>query len=74
MPRSVKTSANVPAAGQGIHAGKKIADRKRHIGFDTLGLLLTVWVTPAGVSDNAGPIRLLSRIAKSHPRITKGLG
>lgn len=67
----VKTSANVPAAGQGIDASKKIVGRKRHIGVDTLGLLLAVWVTAASVSDNAGGIHLLSRIAATHPRITK---
>ncbi|MFE3946749.1 IS5 family transposase, partial [Streptomyces sp. NPDC059118] len=69
--QSIKTSANVPAAGQGIDAGKKIAGRKRHIGVDTLGLLLAVLVTAASVSDNAGGIHLLSNIAESHPRITK---
>ncbi|MEU9804259.1 IS5 family transposase [Streptomyces sp. NPDC051000] len=69
--QSVKTSANVPAGGQGIDAGKKIAGRKRHIGVDTLGLLLAVWVTAASVSDNAGGIHLLSHIAEAHPRITK---
>lgn len=42
--QSIKTSANVPAAGQGIDAGKKIAGRKRHLGVDTLGLLLAVLV------------------------------
>ncbi len=51
--QSIKTSANVPAASQGIDAGKKIAGRKRHIGVDTLGLLLAVWVTAASISDNA---------------------
>ncbi|WP_240660305.1 IS5 family transposase [Streptomyces sp. WAC 01529] len=69
--QSIKTSANVPATGQGIDAGKKIAGRKRHIGVDTLGLLIAVWVTAASVSDNAGGIHLLSHIAKAHPRITK---
>lgn len=69
--QSIKTSANVPAAGQGIDAGKKIAGRKRHIGFDTLGLLLAVLVTAASVSDNAGGIHVLSSIAADHPRITK---
>ncbi len=64
--QSVKTSANVPAAGQGIDAGKKIAGRKRHIGVDTLGLLLAVWVTAASVSDNVGGIHLLSHIAQAH--------
>ncbi|MFE8968269.1 IS5 family transposase [Streptomyces albogriseolus] len=69
--QSIKTSANVPAAGQGIDAGKKIAGRKRHIGVDTLGLLLAVLVTAASVSDNAGGIHVLSNIASDHPRITK---
>lgn len=69
--QSVKTSANVPAADQGIDAGKKIAGRKRHLGVDTLGLLLAVWVTAASVSDNAGGIHLLSRIANANPHVTK---
>lgn len=69
--QSVKTSANVPAAGQGIDAGKKIAGRRRHIGVDTLGLLLAVLVTAASVSDNAGGIRVLSQIAQAHPQVTK---
>jgi transposase len=69
--QSVKTSANVPAAGQGIDAGKKIAGRKRHIGVDTIGLLLTVWVTAASVSDNAGGIQVLSQISAATPRVTR---
>lgn len=69
--QSVKTSAIVPAASQGIDAGKKIAGRKRHIGVDTLGLLLAVLVTAVSVSDNAGGIQVLSQIAKAHPRVTK---
>ncbi len=40
--QSVKTSSNVPTAGQGIDAGKKIAGRKRHIGVDTIGLMKSV--------------------------------
>lgn len=69
--QSIKRSANVPTTSQGIDVGKKIAGRKRHIGVDTLGLLLAVCVTAASISDNAGGIHLLSRIAKAHPRITK---
>lgn len=69
--QSVKTSANVPVVGQGIDAGKKIAGRKRHLGVDTLGLLLAVWVTAASVSDNAGGIHLLSHIAAANPRVTR---
>jgi transposase len=69
--QSIKTSANVPAAGQGIDAGKKIAGRKRHIGVDTLGLLLAVLVTAASVFDHVGGIHVLSNIATGHPRITE---
>ncbi|MFE2889398.1 IS5 family transposase [Streptomyces sp. NPDC059272] len=69
--QSIKTSANVPATGQGIDAGKKIAGRKRHLGVDTLGLLLAVWVTAASVSDNTGGIHLLFRIAAAHPQVRK---
>ncbi|GHB68110.1 hypothetical protein GCM10010347_42790 [Streptomyces cirratus] len=38
--QSVKTSPSVPAAGQGIDAGKKVVGRKRNIVTDTFGLLL----------------------------------
>ncbi|MFD4530136.1 IS5 family transposase [Streptomyces sp. NPDC058470] len=69
--QSIKTSANVPATGQGIDAGKKTAGRKRHLGVDTLGLLLTVWVTTASVSDNAGGNHLFSRIAAANPQVRK---
>jgi transposase len=69
--QTVKTSANVHTASQGIDAGKRITGRKRHIAVDTLGLLLAAWVTAADVSDNTGGIRLLSRIAAAHPRVTK---
>jgi transposase len=71
--QSVKTSANVPTAGQGIDAGKKIAGRQRHLGVDTLRLLLAVLVTAASVSDNTGGIHLLSQISNAHPRRHQGL-
>lgn len=48
-----------------------MAGRKRHIGVDTLVLLLAVLVTAANVSDNVGGIHVLSSIAADHPRITK---
>ncbi|GGQ32270.1 hypothetical protein GCM10010215_65440 [Streptomyces virginiae] len=34
-------------------------------------LFLAVLVTAASVSDSAGSIHLLSRLAQAHPRITK---
>jgi hypothetical protein len=69
-PQSVKPSANVPATSQGIDADKKIAGRKRHIGVDTLGLLLAVRITAASVSDNVGGMHLMSRIAATHDHAT----
>ncbi|GGR10108.1 hypothetical protein GCM10010251_27450 [Streptomyces aurantiogriseus] len=65
------TFANVAAAGQNIGAGKKMAGRKRHVGVDTLGLLLAVWVTAASVSDDTGGIHLLSQIAVTNPPVTR---
>ncbi len=69
--QAIKTSANVPLADQGTDAGKRIIGRKRHLGCDTLGLLLTVLVTAASISDTAAGRTLLSRIAAAHPRVAK---
>lgn len=69
--QTIKTSANVPLAGQGTDAGKRIIGRKRHLGCDPLGLLLTVLVTAASVSDTAAGVHLLPRIAAAHPRVRK---
>lgn len=43
----------------GIDGGKKIKGRKRHIFVDTLGLILSVIVTPANEGDRNGLKRLL---------------
>ncbi|MFD5595140.1 IS5 family transposase [Streptomyces griseorubiginosus] len=69
--QTIKTSANVHLADQGTDAGKRIIGRKRHLGCDTLGLLLTVLVTAANVSDTAASVTLMSRMAAAHPDITK---
>jgi transposase len=69
--QSVKTSTNVPAATQGIDAGKKIIGRKRGIITDTLGLLLAVIVTAASVSDNTIGIDLLDHATTTYPTLTK---
>ncbi len=69
--QSVNTSTNVPAATQGIDAGKKIVGRKRSIVTDTLGLLLAVLVTAASVSDPTAGRHLLTQAAATHPTITK---
>lgn len=69
--QSIKTSTSVPAAGQGIDAGKKIVGRKRSIVTDTLGLLLAVLVTAASVQDFVAGTSLLDQIAVEHPGIRK---
>ena len=69
--QSVKTSGNVPAAGQGTDAGKKIVGRKRGIVTDTLGLLLAVIVVAASVTENAAGTQLLSQAKGAHPQVTR---
>jgi transposase len=58
--QSVKGADTVGADRRGYDAGKKINGIKRHIAVDTLGLLLVVMVTAAGVQDRDGAVRLLS--------------
>ncbi|WP_405609027.1 IS5 family transposase [Streptomyces sp. NBC_00076] len=69
--QSIKTSANVPAAGQGIDAGKKIVGRKRSIVIDTVGLLLAVLVTAASVQDSVAGRALIEKVAAEHPTVRK---
>ncbi|WP_314249767.1 IS5 family transposase [Streptomyces sp. DSM 40907] len=69
--QSVKTSTSVPAKNQGIGAGKKIVGRKRSIVTDTLGLLLAVLVTAAGVQDSTVGRILLDQAAADHPGLRK---
>ncbi|MFI6463610.1 IS5 family transposase [Streptomyces sp. NPDC050538] len=69
--QSVKASTSVPARSQGIDAGKKIVGRKRSIITDTLGLLLAVLVTAAGVQDSTAGRTLLEQAAADHPGLRK---
>lgn len=69
--QSVKTSTSVPATSQGTDAGKKIVGRKRSIVTDTVGLLLAVLVTTAGVQDSVAGHQLLDRVPAGHPGIRK---
>ncbi|MFD7731288.1 IS5 family transposase [Kitasatospora phosalacinea] len=68
--QSVKGAASVPAATRGFDGGKKVNGRKRHIVVDTLGLLLTVMVTTASVTDRDAGQTLLARLRERHRRIT----
>jgi putative transposase len=47
---------------RGYDGGKKLRGRKRHIGVDTLGLLLAVVVTGAGVDDARAAPRVLEQL------------
>ncbi|WP_328868714.1 IS5 family transposase [Streptomyces sp. NBC_00287] len=69
--QSVKTSTSVPATSQGTDNAKKIVGRKRSIVTDTLGLLLAVLVTAAGVQDSVAGTALLDQVATAHPGIRK---
>lgn len=69
--QSVKTSTSVPAKSQGIDAGKKIVGRKRSIITDTLGLLLAVLVTAAGVQDSTAGQTLLDQASADYPDLRK---
>ena len=63
--QSVKAAETVGKDSRGFDAGKKVQGRKRHIAVDTIGLLLTVLVTAAGVQDRDGARPLLWNLRKA---------
>lgn len=67
--QSVKTTA-VPSA-RGFDAGKKIMGRKRHLLVDTLGLMIAVCVTTAGVQDRDGLKTLLRTFGVHRKKLQK---
>lgn len=69
--QSMKTSGNVPEAGQGVDMGKRIKGRKKHIAVDMLGLLLVVIITAASIQDSAGGKMVLDHLSVAHPTVTK---
>ncbi|MFD6293809.1 IS5 family transposase [Streptomyces sp. NPDC060235] len=69
--QSVKAASSVAAASRGFDGGKNVNGRKRHIVVDTLGLLLTVLVTAASVTDREAGRTLLTRLNQRHWRITQ---
>lgn len=65
--QSTRTS---PQGGEaGYDAGKKIKGRKRHLVVDTLGLLLAVSVTAAGVQDRDGAHPVIAATMRKYPEI-----
>lgn len=67
--QSVRGAETVGRSSRGFDGGKKINGRKRHIAVDTLGLLLVVLVTAAGVQDRDGGRMLVWALAACFQRI-----
>jgi putative transposase len=67
--QSVKTT-EMGGPARGYDGGKKINGRKRHLWVDTLGLLLAVLITSAGLDDGvAAPILLGHVTPHDFPRL-----
>ncbi|MFB9573988.1 IS5 family transposase, partial [Streptomyces yanii] len=69
--RTAKASPNAPESTQGYDGGKRIKGRKRHIATDTLGLLLVLIITAAGVQDTSGGKLVTDALAAKLPTVTK---
>jgi len=68
--QSVKTT-EVGGDKRGYDGGKKISGRKRHLLVDTLGLLVAVLITGAGIDDGVAAPELLGQIrAQDYPRLS----
>ena len=67
--QSVKTT-EMGGPQRGYDGGKKIKGRKRHLLVDTLGLLLAVLITSAGLDDGvAAPLLLRQVTPQAYPRL-----
>jgi putative transposase len=65
---SVKTTAR--GGERGFDGGKKITGRKRHVGVETLGLLLVVVGTSAAIDDAVAAPQVLAQFeTASYPRL-----
>ena len=67
--QSVRAAEEACRASRGYDAGKKVNGRKRHIAVDTIGLLLTVLITAAGVQDRDGAKPLLWNLRRAFPSV-----
>jgi transposase len=67
--QSVKAAETVGRSSRGYDAGKKTNGRKRHIAVDTLGLLLTVLITVAGIQDRDAARPLLWNLKRAFPSV-----
>jgi putative transposase len=67
--QSVKTT-EMGGAERGYDGGKKITGRKRHLLVDTLGLLVAILITGAGVDDGVAAPMLLAKLSPvNFPRL-----
>jgi putative transposase len=65
--KTVEESAGI----RGYDAHKRVKGRKRHLLVDTLGLPISVYVTPADVHDTQGARRLLAGLKYFVPRLKR---
>jgi transposase len=68
--QSVRGADTVGAAVRGFDAGKKVNGRKRHVVVDTMGLLLLVVITSAGMQDRDGARTLLEKVKMVMPSLS----
>ena len=68
--QSVKTVGE-SASISGYDGHKRVKGRKRHLLVDTLGLPISISVTPADTHDKVGAWRLLAGLKPLVPRLTK---
>jgi putative transposase len=68
--QSMKTTEE-GARPNGYDTHKNVKGRKRHLLVDTLGLPLSIYVTPADVQDRAGARFLLAGLGPLVPRLKK---
>jgi len=67
--QSVKTT-EMGGPERGYDGGKKIKGRKRHLLVDTLGLLMAVVITSAGLDDGVAALTLLAQVPpQDFPRL-----
>lgn len=69
--QSVRTTVAGEAATRGNDSHKGVKGRKRHALTDTMGLLLSVAVTPADVQDKAGALSALKRLGGAGKKLRR---
>jgi putative transposase len=66
----VAKTTEVGGEERGYDGGKKIKGRKRHLLVDTLGLLIAVVITSAGIDDGVAAPKLLAQVdPQAFPRL-----